>query len=232
MSAGFRVYLKRKLPSKEIVEGFKNLHAASVADCMGRLPAMSWQINLLSNPSKEIMCGVALTVKARSGDNLALHKALNMAGEGDVIVVSNEGERNRSLMGENMISFAKFNRVEGIVVDGPIRDMDAVAKLDWHIFATGATPNGPFKEGPGEVNVPIACGGVMVNPGDIILGDADGVIVIPKEAAPEVLKKASEFAEIDSGKTVLARKGELNRSWVDKALDSKECEIIDDVYKG
>jgi regulator of RNase E activity RraA len=227
MSVGFRVFLKRKLPPAEIVEGFKSLPAANVADCMGRLSAMSSEIRLLSRPAQEIMAGVALTVKARPGDNLMIHKALNMAGPGDVIVVANEGDRSQSLTGEIMVTYAQFKGVAGLVLDGPIRDLGAISQLAIPVYATGSTPGGPFKDGPGEINVPIACGGMSVEPGDVILGDGDGVIVIPRNDATRLLAEARKFSAGDHDKVVQAAKGTLDRSWVDKTLEAKRCEIID-----
>lgn len=230
MSIGFRVYLKRELPPAEIVEAYKSLPAANVADCMGRLSAISSEIRLLSSPKEEIMAGVALTVKVRPGDNLMIHKAINMAGPGDVIVVSNEGDRSQSLVGEIMLTYAQVKGVAGFVFDAPIRDIGVVSEMNMPVYGTGSTPGGPFKDGPGEVNVPIACGGIHVEPGDIILGDRDGVIVIPRRDAAALLEEARKFSAQDHGKAVAAANGTLDRSWVDKALEAKKCEIFDKAY--
>jgi regulator of RNase E activity RraA len=178
------------------------------------------------------MCGVALTVKARPGDNLMLHQALNMAQEGDVIVLSNEGDRTQAIMGEIMYKYlSEFKKVAGIVIDGPIRDIDIIAHEKCPIYATGTTPGGPFKEGPGEVNVPIAIGGVSVMPGDIILGDPDGVIVIPKNDASDLIEKAEDNAAKDSAKVEKASTGAANRSWVDELLIKKGVEFIDGEFQ-
>jgi len=226
MSIGFRVFTERHLPSKDLVDAYKSLPAANVADCMGRISALSSEIRLMTKPFEHSMTGVALTVKARPGDNLMLHKALNMATEGDVIVVSNGGDRSQSLMGEIMASYAKFKKVAGFVFDGPIRDVDTLYDLGIPIYATGSTPGGPFKQGPGEINVPIACGNIHVNPGDIILGDSDGVIVIPRKDAATLLEQARKFSANDSAKLKSASEGTQDRSWVDKALAEAGCEII------
>ena len=231
MSNGFRVFLKRNLPPKDILDAFKTLPAANVADCMGRISAMNSAIRLISKPFSGSMVGPALTVKARPGDNLMLHKALNMIEEGDIIVVSNAGDRSQSLMGEIMAAYAKFKKVGGFVFDAPIRDVDALYELGVPIYATGSTPGGPFKEGPGEINVPIACGNIHVTPGDIILGDTDGVIVIPRQDAAAVLEAAKKFSANDKAKFEQALKGASDRSWVDKSLEAKGCEIIDAVFE-
>ena len=122
-------------------------------------------------------------------------------------------------------------KVAGIVLDGPIRDIDEIGKWDFPVYATGTTPGGPYKEGPGEVNVPIACGGISVEPGDIILADPDGVIVIPRNDAATILEDAKKFQAADEGKLEKTRQGTINRSWVDKALADKDFEFIDDVYR-
>ena len=114
--------------------------------------------------------------------------------------------------------------------DGPIRDIDEIGNWDFPVYCTGTTPGGPYKEGPGEINVPIACGGVSVNPGDIILADPDGVIVIPRKDAPVILEDAKKFQAADEKKLAAAKNGTANRAWVEKSLAEKGYEIIDDVY--
>lgn len=230
MSVGFRVFTKRMLPSAEVMDGFRQLPAANVADVMGRSCALSSEIHTMLPHTDKIMVGPALTVRARPGDNLMIHKALNLAQEGDVIVISNEGDRSQSLLGAIIVAYAKSKKVAGIIVDGPIRDIDEIAELGVPVYATGSTPGGPYKEGPGEVNVPISCGGVSIAPGDIILGDSDGVIVIPRKDAQEVLQQAVEFAKKDTAKMQAALEGRADRSWVDVALEKKNCEIIDGCY--
>lgn len=155
-----------------------------------------------------------------------------MAEPGDVIVVSNEEDKRRSLMGEIMFTYAmNQRRLGGLVLDGPVRDVDALRAMPLPVYATGSTPGGPYKEGPGEINVPIACGGVSVNPGDIILGDLDGIIVIPQKDAQAVLEAAEELHKADAAKVLAAQNGTANRAWLMKTLESKKTEFVDDVYK-
>ena len=231
MNVGFRVFLQRELPPASLIEAYKKLPAANVADSMNRLSAISSEIRLMTRPFKGSMAGPALTVKARPGDNLMLHKALNMASEGDIIVVSNGGDRSQSLMGEIMAAYAKFKKVAGFVFDGPIRDVEALYDMGMPIYATGSTPGGPYKEGPGEINVPVACGNIHVQPGDIILGDTDGVIVIPRQDAAALLESAQAFSVSDPAKFEAAKNGTADRSWVEKSLAAKGCDILDAVYK-
>ena len=121
-------------------------------------------------------------------------------------------------------------KVAGIILDGPIRDIDEIGNWDFPVYCTGTTPGGPYKEGPGEINVPIACGGVSVNPGDIILADPDGVIVIPRKDAAVILEDAKKFQAADEGKLAAAKDGTAKRGWVEKSLEEKGYEIIDGVY--
>lgn len=230
MSVGNRIFLKRPMPRQELLDGFAGIPAANIADTMGRSCAMNPRIKLMSG-AHGTMVGPALTVKARGGDNLFIHQALDMSQPGDVIVVSNDEDDTRSLMGEIMFTYAKYQRkLGGLVLDGPIRDLDALRQMDLPVYATGSTPGGPHKDGPGEINVPIACGGVSVNPGDIIVADADGIIVIPLKDAPAVLEAAKKFHEQDEAKLEAAKNGTSNRAWVMKGLTAKDTEFIDGAY--
>ncbi|WP_049853811.1 MULTISPECIES: RraA family protein [Dickeya] len=232
MSIGNRVFTQRPVFDVELLKHYEQLPAANIADTMNRIAVLGNGIKRISSPQKPIMAGYAITVKARAGDNLMLHAALDMATENDVIVVSNEGDRSRALMGEIMVAYAHYTKkIAGIVLDGPIRDIDALSVMDFPLYATGSNPAGPFKEGPGEVNTPIAVGGVAVCPGDLIVGDADGVIVVPLGDAAALLEKAKEYSKFDAGKVEAAKNGKANRAWVKKSLDEKGVEFIDDVYR-
>lgn len=232
MAVGKRIYLKRHMPDKDVMMQFKTIPASNTCDVMGRNAAMNPRIRLVSSPKDQMMVGPALTVKCRAGDNLALHAALNIASEGDVLVVSNEGDSTRALMGEIMMAYLRYDRkVAGIILDGPIRDIDEIGKWDFPVYATGTTPGGPYKEGPGEVNVPISCGEISVNPGDIILADPDGIIVIPRKDAAQILEDAKKFQAADEKKLEAAKTGTANRAWVEKTLEAKEFEIVDGIYE-
>ena len=232
MSVGKRIYLKREMPDPEIMAQFKTIPASNTADVMSRSCAMNPRIRLVSQPKDQMMVGPAYTVKGRAGDNLTLHAALNLCQEGDVLVVSNEEDTTRALMGEVMMAYLRYTKkIVGIVLDGPIRDIDEIGQWDFPVYCTGTTPGGPYKEGPGEINVPISCGGISVAPGDIILADPDGIIVIPRKDAAVILEEAKKFQAADEKKLAAAKAGTADRSWVDRALAEKGYEIIDDVYR-
>lgn len=230
MSNGFRVFTQRRLPDPELIAAFKAIPTANIADCMGRLSAMNSTIRRLSLPCKDNMVGVALTVKVRAGDNLMIHKALNILTPGDVLVVSNDGGNSQALMGEIMITYAHTRKACGIVLDGPVRDLYSIQAMEFPVYATGSTPAGPFKDGPGEINVPISCGGMSVMPGDVIVGDGDGVIVIARQDAQALLAEAEKYQLFDSKKLLATLAGNADRSWVDRELANKQCEIIEDIW--
>lgn len=225
---GFRIYTKINRPDREVVEGFRNLPVANIADMMNRTSCLDAQIKPIG---KKQLIGVAFTVKSRAGDNLLLHKAIQMAEPGDIIVVDTHGDLTNSITGELMMRTAQKKGIAGVVVDGAVRDVEALAGLDMPVYAAGVTPAGPYKEGPGEINVPISCGSVTIFPGDILVGDADGIVVIRPQDAPElkeaVLKKfAGEQAILEA-----IEKGGRDYSWIDKELNARGCEIIDKCYE-
>ena len=134
------------------------------------------------------VCGVAVTVNARPGDNLMVHKALELAQPGDVVVVSTNGNLGNAVFGEIMGHVAIAARLGGIVVDGAVRDVEALTRLELPVFSRTVSPGSCDKDGPGEINVPICCGNTVVMPGDIIVGDRDGVVAVPPVDAADVLE--------------------------------------------
>ena len=138
------------------------------------------------------LLGSALTVKAPLGDNLMFHHAMDVAKPGDVIVVDGGGCCDRSLAGEIMLTYSAMKGIAGWIVDGALRDVDALRNGPIPIYCKAITPQGPYKNGPGEINVPICCGGVAVLPGDILVGDYDGVVVIRPEDAPFIIEQAEK----------------------------------------
>ena len=232
MPYGKRIYLRREMPDPALVKAFEELPAANVADVMNRSSAMDSRIRLISAPRKKCVCGPALTVKCRAGDNLTLHAAMDLAEEGDFLVVSNEGDDSRSLMGAIMTAYLSLQKkAAGIVLDGPVRDVDALSQWDFPVYATGSTPGGPYKEGPGEINVPVSIGGISVLPGDLILADPDGIVVIPRKEAAEILNAARASHVKDEQSLQDALQGTAERSWVSEKITEKEYEIIDGCWR-
>ena len=225
-NAGFRIYTKIRRPARELVEEFRGLPVANIADEMNRLFCVDARIKPLNHTP---LLGTAFTVKAKVGDNLMFHKAIDMAQPGDVIVVDVQGDLTNSLTGEIMMRLAAKRGLAGVVVDGAVRDADALREMEFSVYAAGVTPKGPYKEGHGEINVPVSCGGVVVFPGDILVGDGDGIVVISPKDAPTVLEKAKKKLAQEQATFKAIEEGTLDRSaYSDEAFIKKGCEIIDD----
>jgi len=171
------------------------------------------------------LCGPAFTVRTAPGDNLLVHKAIDTAEPGDVIVVDGGGFNDHALIGELMSARAEQRGVAGMVICGAIRDSAELKAGSFPVFASGVTHRGPYKNGPGEINVPITVGGIPVNPGDIIVGDADGLVAVPQEHAQEILASAKTILAKEEGSMKQIRAGTVDRSWVDKALKEKGYKV-------
>jgi len=221
---GYRIHSKINRPSRELVEGFAGIPVANIADNMNRLACIDAKIRPMN---KAPLLGTAFTIKTRPGNNLLLHKALDMAQPGDVIVVAAQGGIENAITGELMITWAKERGIAGLIIDGAIRDVDAVSKMDIPVYAAGITPKGPYKDACGEINVPVSCGGIVINPGDILVGDADSVVVIDPKDAEELLVKAKEVVAKEAVFIKEIRAGKWDRTWVDKMLRDTGCEFID-----
>jgi RraA family protein len=223
-NVGFRIYSKIVRPSRELVEGFSGIPVANIADNMNRTSCVGARIRPMNNTP---LLGTAFTVKSRSGDNLLLNKAIDMAAPGDVIIVDASGETGNSIIGEMMITWAQQRGIAGFIIDGAVRDAGIIKKMSIPVYAAGVTPKGPYKDGPGEINVSVSCGGVVVNPGDIVVGDEDGIVVIDPKDAPVLLGKAKATVVKERGMIESIKNKTWDRTWVDKVLRDKECEYID-----
>lgn len=191
MNVGNRVFTKIERTAPEVLDMFRGLPTSNINDEMNRLFNFREYMYLL-NPEKfsGSMVGTAFTVKCPAGDNLLFHQALDMAQPGDVIVLDADGCANRALAGEIMMTMAYKKGIAGVVTDGYFRDLDGLKNLPMPVFARGVVPQGPYKNGPGEINTPISCGGQVVFPGDVIVGDMDGLVVIHRQDALEIAKAA------------------------------------------
>ncbi|MCA2217498.1 hypothetical protein [Jidongwangia harbinensis] len=159
--------------------------AANVGDALQRMSVMDGGIRRFAGSAA--LLGNALTVDVRSGDNLAIHRALDEARPGDVLVVNGHGDLTRALIGDLIGEIMVNGGVAGAVVDGAVRDVRALSEMGLAVYARAVTPAGPFKDGPGAIGVPVAVGGVVVAAGDVLVGDSDGVVVVPRHRVPEVV---------------------------------------------
>ena len=196
MSIGFRVMNRKRVVSAELVDRFRLIPTANISDVMNRMTAGGPRLRPYH--SGGAMCGPALTVKTRPGDNLMVHMALTMIQPGDIIVIDAGGDLTNSLIGERMISKAMHRGAGGFVVNGAIRDLDWVSANSIPVFGAGVNHRGPYKSGPGEINVPVAIDGMVIEPGDLVIGDGDGLICIPIDEARELYEKAHAKHEEES----------------------------------
>lgn len=188
---GFRVFTKVERADRQLVERFRNIPTSNINDMMNRLYNTDATIKRY-NPKAGPMAGTAITVRAPLGDNAMFHRALDLAQPGDVVVVDAGGCNERALAGEIMMTYSVKKGIAGWVVNGALRDLGGLLECPMPVYCTGITPQGPYKNGPGEINVPVCCGGVVVMPGDIVIGDEDGVVVIRKEDAADIIGEAED----------------------------------------
>lgn len=223
MAVGFRIYKNIERVPKEIMALYNGLPVANIADNMGRLYCVDAAIKPYG---KKSMIGPALTVKVPAGDNLMFHKAIDMAEPGDIIVVSAEGCASRSLCGALMAIAAKAKGIGGFLIDGYIRDAHDIEKLDFPVYARGVQPNGPYKNGPGEINVPVAIGGQVVMPGDLVVADAEGIVIVPKADAAALAPLAAKVLDSETKKAVVYEQKGPDCAKYNAMLEQKGVEII------
>jgi len=203
--------------SPEIVKKASTFAASILADVAGRRGTLDGRITPLSSATR--IAGPAFTIEVRPGDNLMIHAAMSMAKPGDILVVDGKGDRTCALMGAIMINACKKLGIAGVILDAAIRDVEEIRELGFPVYSVGSNPNGPTKFVPGRINWPISCGGIAVNPGDLIVGDADGVVVVEREKAQSLLDQAAKkvaderarIADIVAGKN-------LRPKWLEGSL--------------
>jgi RraA family protein len=216
---GFRILSIPKRPDRKLVAELAKMVTPHLSDSMQRLYAGGPQLRPMHDGAK--LCGPAFTVRTAPGDNLLIHKAIDTAEPGDVVVVDGGGFNDYALIGELMSARAEQRGVGGMVIWGAIRDSAELARGSFPVYASGVTHRGPYKNGPGEINVPVTIGGMAVNPGDIIVGDADGLVAIPLDQAEAVLASAKSILAKEELSMKQIKAGTVDRSWVDKALKEK-----------
>ncbi|AEE66580.1 aldolase [Bordetella pertussis] len=219
-SIGFRILPLPEPPAAdEVLAGFAQIGTAQISDCMGRLYGVQGLRPLHAGAARIV--GRAITVKTRPGDNLMIHKAISLAGPGDVIVVDGAGETANALVGELMMMDAQSRGVAAFVIDGAVRDLDVFQQGAFGCFARAVSHKGPYKDGPGEINVPVSIGGQVVAAGDVIVGDADGVVAIPLAQAGAVLAAARRKEDAELAAKEKLRAGTYAKPWVDRIIAEK-----------
>lgn len=182
-------------------------------------------IKNLINQAKIV--GPACTVKVFPGDNLMVHKALDITRPGDIVIVDAGSSSMNGIIGDLIATKAKHRGIAGFVIDGLIRDIPGIKEVGMPVYARGITPVGPLHRGPGEINFSVSCGGIVVNPGDIICGDANGVVVVRQEIAESLLDRLVNQRESLKDYLDNVKQGIFSNEWVDNILDSHHCQFID-----
>jgi len=221
---GFRIFeLKNRVP-REWIGQFRNVATPHISDNMNRMHSASHALRPYHREGK--LVGTAFTVKTRPGDNLMVHKAIDLCEPGDVIVVDAGGDLTNAIIGEIMVRLAVKKGIAGFVIDGAVRDTAAIRKGNFPVYARGVTHRGPYKDGPGEINVTVSVGGMVVHPGDLIVGDDDGLVAVPRAEVENVLTLAKLQAEKEEAIFQSIENGTIDRSWIDEQLKAKGCEMI------
>lgn len=215
---GFRVNSAFDRVDQHTIDGFKKYETPDVSDLMNRLYTMNASIKALTDPELRLI-GPACTVKVFPGDNLMVHKSLDIARPGDVLVIDASSSTMTAVLGDLISTKARHRGIAGVVVDGLVRDIPAIRALrDFPVFGRGVTPLGPLHRGPGEINFPVSVGGIVVNPGDLVTADLNGVVVVPRAFAPELLGRLDERSPAEKAYAAAVARGEFSNDWVDKAL--------------
>lgn len=214
----------RKNPSAaqvdaSVLNALRDLPVAALSDSMHRNIGTSG-LHPYHRPGKQSMAGTAVTARSRGGDNLTYLRALEFCRPGDVLVVDAQGDLNNAVVGGILSFYAAQIGLAGIVIDGAIRDVAEIRERDFPLYARGVTHRGPYKDGPGEINVPICVGGMVVNPGDIVVGDQDGLLSISPSDASRVIEKARAVLVAEEATMNAMREGRWDRSFID-ALEAR-----------
>jgi RraA family protein len=219
---GFRIRFEIKRLERGFMQKFAEFQSPDVSDLLNRLYAVDPSISCLTGRHHRL-CGPACTVKVFPGDNLMVHKSLDVAKPGDIVVIDAHGSPMNAVLGDLISTKAKHRGIAGFIVDGFVRDLPDLIELDYPVFARGATPIGPLHRGPGEINFPICCGGVVVNPGDLIVADGAGMVVVRQEIASELLERLQNQKTNMASYLAGVKRGQFSNDWVDRVLEEAGC---------
>lgn len=213
---GLQVHKRERAVALDLAERFRAVPVANVSDCMFRMSAGGARLRPMH--AGGYMAGPALTVRVRPGDNLLVHKALQMAVPGDVIIVDAGGDLTNAIVGDIMVADAVRRRLGGMVIDGAVRDASAIRVGSFPVFAAGVTHRGPYKDGPGEINVPIAVDGMVVHPGDLVIGDDDGILCVPFDHAKALLAAGMQKGLAEAKMVADMAEGRYDAGWINANL--------------
>jgi len=210
------------LPAPELIARAGRLETSLISDVFGRWAGTTGLKPVAGLIPGLVVAGPAFTVRTRPGDNLVVHKALDLIRPGEVLVIAAGGRDDRAILGGLMGQYATSRGVAALFVDGAVRDRSVLERLAPPVFATGLNHLGPYKDGPGELRGPVSLGGVAVEDGDIVIGDEDGIAVIPRARAEEIIALAEAKRTAEEKEAHAISRGEWDRSWIDASLTIRE----------
>ena len=218
---GFRIKLEIERPAALLIDMFRDFETPDISDILNRMYTMSPEIRNVVNDAP--LVGPALTVKVFPGDNLMVHKALDVAKPGDVMVIDTSGSQRNAVLGDLVTNKAKHLGIAGFIVDGLVCDLPGLKEAGLPIYARGITPFGPLHRGPGELNYSVSCGGIVVNAGDIIVADRTGIAVVRREVAEDTIARLRAHRARLEQYVADVKAGRFSNAWVDRQLASDHC---------
>lgn len=222
---GFRVRTNYPRVDRDQIDRLSGFEVPDISDRLNRLYSLDSGIGCL-NQTPRLLAGSVCTVRVYPGDNLMVHKALDVCRPGDVVAIDAHGcQSKNAVLGDIICTKARHKGIAGFVVDGLVRDMPGVDELGMPVYGRGTTAVGPLHRGPGEVNYPIACGGVVINPGDVIIADHAGIVAIPRSFVADVLSYLEERKSGQAEYMQAVQRGDFSNEWVDAILGGSSCPV-------
>ena len=219
----YAINYKIERPTQEVMLQYADLAVADICDALGRNAALPAALKPFNTAR---MVGTAYTVNLPASENLLLYYAVDNAQPGDVLVVACAGYTERAVAGEIVAALAKARGLAGFVIDGAVRDAEALRQTDFPVYARAVSPNGPYKDACGEINVPVSMGNVVIQPGDLIVADADGIVAIRRQEATSVAEQARKITQAGLEKLrSIEKKGSVDMAWLYDKLSKSCCDI-------
>ncbi|GAA1790510.1 dimethylmenaquinone methyltransferase [Planosporangium flavigriseum] len=218
MPADCYVHPATPLPPRGLIERAERLSTSLISDVFGRWAGAPGILPITGLAAGQVVAGPALTVRTRPGDNLVVHKALDVARPGEVLVVAAGGTMERATLGGLMGQYARTKGLAALVVDGAVRDRSDLEAAAPPVFAVGVSQLGPYKDGPGDLRCPVSLAGVVIEDGDLVVGDECGIAVIPRHRAEDVIAAAEAKRVAEEAESRAIAEGTWDREWIDRSL--------------
>lgn len=220
--------IRRDWPRSDpaVIEAFRGVPTGFVVDALGRSGALDYRIRpVWDGPA---FVGAALPVWTTARDNLAPYAAIRFAKPGDVMMIATDEFATAAVIGDVIIGMMKNAGIVAAVTDGLVRDVQGIVEVGIPVFARGLTPNSPFKHGPGTIGLPVTLGGLVIEPGDVVIGDRDGVVVVPRWRVAEALDALDEVRAKESGMDQMVKSGAREPAWLEARLAGEGIRFLDE----